>query len=156
MDAFYFYKLALHKAYAEDAVAWENEERIKELETQVDTLTTENTDLKNQISEAEKERAKAKAQAVVKEAIEKAEQLPEAAKSRLLERFKDSETADGIEEAIQAELDYIAKLSEAGVVKNLGNTGPGDREKEEQALRESLKKAHPDWSDSAIEIAVKG
>ena len=30
MDAFYFYKLALHKAYAEDAVAWENEERIKE------------------------------------------------------------------------------------------------------------------------------
>jgi len=28
-DIFYHYKLALHKAYAEDAVAWENEERIK-------------------------------------------------------------------------------------------------------------------------------
>ena len=28
-DIFYHYKLALHKAYAEDAVAYENEERIK-------------------------------------------------------------------------------------------------------------------------------
>ncbi|MDD5510181.1 MAG: hypothetical protein PHI12_05175 [Dehalococcoidales bacterium] len=27
-DIFYQYKLALHRAYAEDAVAWENEERI--------------------------------------------------------------------------------------------------------------------------------
>jgi len=28
-DIFYHYKLALHRAYAEDAVAWENEERIR-------------------------------------------------------------------------------------------------------------------------------
>jgi len=28
-DIFYHYKLALHRAYAEDAVAWENESRIK-------------------------------------------------------------------------------------------------------------------------------
>ena len=28
-DSFYQYKLALHRAYAEDAVAWENEERIR-------------------------------------------------------------------------------------------------------------------------------
>jgi hypothetical protein len=28
-DIFYHYKLALHRAYAEDAVAWENEARIK-------------------------------------------------------------------------------------------------------------------------------
>ena len=28
-DTFYQYKLALHKAYADDAVAWENEERIR-------------------------------------------------------------------------------------------------------------------------------
>jgi hypothetical protein len=28
-DIFYYYKLAIHKAYAEDAVAWENEARIK-------------------------------------------------------------------------------------------------------------------------------
>ncbi len=28
-DIFYHYKLALHKAYAEDVVAWENDERVK-------------------------------------------------------------------------------------------------------------------------------
>ena len=28
-DIFYHYKLAIHKAYAEDATAWENEERIR-------------------------------------------------------------------------------------------------------------------------------
>lgn len=28
-DIFYHYKLALHRAYAEDAVAWENDERVK-------------------------------------------------------------------------------------------------------------------------------
>jgi hypothetical protein len=28
-DIFYHYKLALHRAYAEDAVAWENEARVK-------------------------------------------------------------------------------------------------------------------------------
>jgi len=28
-DIFYHYKLALHKAYAEDAVAWENDERVR-------------------------------------------------------------------------------------------------------------------------------
>jgi len=28
-DIFYHYKLALHRAYAEDSVAWENEERVR-------------------------------------------------------------------------------------------------------------------------------
>lgn len=28
-EIFYYYKIALHKAYAEDAVAWENDERIR-------------------------------------------------------------------------------------------------------------------------------
>ena len=28
-DIFYHYKLALHRAYAQDAVAWENDERVK-------------------------------------------------------------------------------------------------------------------------------
>jgi hypothetical protein len=28
-EIFYYYKIALHKAYAEDATAWENDERVK-------------------------------------------------------------------------------------------------------------------------------
>ncbi len=134
--------------------AMDNEEKITELEGQNVTLTTENTDLKNTIAEAEKEKAIAEAQATVKEAVDKAE-LPDAAKERLIERFKDTESADGIAEAIQSEVDYIAKLSEAGKVKGLGpsQTNP---EKDREALKESFKKMHPEWSDEQIEIAVTG
>jgi cation transport regulator len=130
------------------------EAKVKELESSVESLTTENTDLKTKISEAEKAQAKANAQATIKEAIEKAE-LPAAAKDMLLKRFETAESADGITEAIKAEADYIAKLSESGKVKDLGGTKP-DPEKDRTSLKESFKRLHPEWSDSQIETAVAG
>ena len=132
----------------------ELEERITELEGQIETLTTERDNLKTQMQEAEKAKAKAEAQAAIKEAVDKAE-LPDAAKERLLERFKDAESADGIEEAITAEVDYIAKLAEAGKVKGLGPSGPASEE-EKKALRESFKKMHPEWTDAQLDTAVEG
>ena len=132
----------------------ELEERITELEGQIGTLTTERDDLKTKMQEAEKAKAKAEAQATIKEAVDKAE-LPDAAKERLIERFKDAESADGIEEAITSEVDYIAKLSEAGKVKGLGPTQK-DTEKDKEALRESLKKSNPEWTDAQLDDAVSG
>ena len=132
----------------------ELETRVTELEGQIETLTTERDDLKNKITEAEKAQAKAEAQAVIKEAVEKAE-LPDAAKERLIERFKDAESADGIEEAVQFEKDYIAKLSEAGKVKGLGATKVSTEE-DKKALKESFKKLNPDWTDEQIETAATG
>jgi len=52
-------------------------------------------------------------------------------------------------------VDYIAKLSEAGKVKNLGSTQV-DTEKGKEALKESFKRMNPDWTDAQIEIAVSG
>ena len=132
----------------------ELEERVQELEGQVETLTTERDELQGKITEAEKAKAKAEAQAAIKEAVDKAE-LPDAARERILERFKDAETADGVEEAIRAEEDYIAKLTEAGKVRNLGATTP-DPEKSKEALRESFKRMHPNWTDAQLDEAVKG
>lgn len=132
----------------------ELEEKVTELEGQVNTLTTERDDLQTKVSEAEKEKAKADAQAVIKEAVDKAE-LPDAAKEMLVARFKDAESAEGIEEAIKTEIDYIAKLSEAGKVKGMGPTKV-DTEKDAKALKESFKRSHPEWSDEQIDIAVKG
>ena len=134
--------------------AMENEDKIKELEGQIETLTTERDGLKEAAEKAEKDKVKAEAQAAIKEAVEKAE-LPDAAKAVLLERFKDSETADGIEEAITSEKDYIAKLAEAGKVKNLGPS-QSDPEKDREALKESVKKAHPEYTDEQIETFVTG
>ena len=139
----------------------ELEDRVKELEGQNATLTTDNTtltteksELQTKIDEADKAKAKAEAQATIKEAVDKAE-LPEAAKKRLTERFESADTADGITEAIQAESDYIKELTEAKVV----NLGPSHEKKEEEvtkALRESFKKLNPDWTDEQLEVAVTG
>jgi len=132
----------------------ENEEKIKELEGQIETLTTERDTLKEAAEKAEKDKAKAEAQATIKEAVDKAE-LPDAAKERLIERFKDVESADGIAEAIQSEVDYIAKLAEAGKVKGMGETKV-DPEKTKEALRESIKKAHPEYTEEQVETFITG
>ncbi|MCK5236315.1 MAG: ChaB family protein [Deltaproteobacteria bacterium] len=132
--------------------AMENEEKITELEGQIETLTTERDGLKEAALEAEKDKAKAEAQATIKEAVDKAE-LPNAAKERLIERFKDAESADGISEAITSEIDYISKLAESGTVKNLGPS-KNETEKDTEALRESVKKANPEWSDEQVEAFV--
>jgi len=117
--------------------AMEAEERIQELEGQVETLTTENTDLKTKNSEAEKAQRIAEAKSIIDEAIGKSE-LPDAAKERLVERFKDAESADGVEDAIKAEKEYLDKLAEGGKVKGLGPTDP-DPQKSKEALKESFK-----------------
>ncbi len=132
----------------------EQEDKIKELETNVETLTKERDGLKTKITEAAKAKAMADAQAVIKEAVGKAE-LPDAAKVRLVERFKEAEKADGISEAIKAEVDYITALKGSGKVKDLGGTKP-DAEKDRKELKESFKRMHPEWTDTQLAEAVHG
>ena len=112
------------------------EKRIEELEGENATLATERDDLKTKVEEADKEKVKAEAQAAIKEAVDKAE-LPQPAKDKLIATHKDDESAEGIAEAIQAEVDYIATLSESGVVRGLGPTSLTP-EKETEALVESF------------------
>lgn len=132
----------------------ELEEQIKEKDTAIEALTKERDELKVKITEADKARAKAEAQAIIKEAIAKAE-LPDAAKKKLTEQFKEAEKADGVTEAIKAEADYIAKLAEAGKVKGMGGSQPNP-EKDKKDLRESFKTMHPEWTDAQLEVAVSG
>ncbi|KKK91195.1 hypothetical protein LCGC14_2715400, partial [marine sediment metagenome] len=121
--------------------AMEDKDKIVELEGQVGTLTTENEDLKATAAKEAEVKAKAEAQATIKEAVDKAE-LPQASKDVLIARFGSAVTADGIEEAIQSEIDYVAKLSEAGKVKGLGPSKLEDEEKAKTALKESFKKSY--------------
>ena len=132
----------------------ESEARITELEGQNATLTTENTELRTAAQEADKAKAIADAQAIIKEAVEKAE-LPPVAKAKLLERYKDSDTSEGITEAIQAEVDYIASITESGKVRGLG---PSQENKVDgaKALKESIQRAHPEYTEAQLEIAVNG
>ena len=134
--------------------AMEATKELEDLTKQVDTLTTENGELKEQIKEAEKEKAKAEAQALIKEAVDKAE-LPDAAKTRLTLMFAEATTDEGVEEAIKAEVDYVKTIKGDGKVKGLGDSKP-EGEAGKKALSESMKKAHPDWTDEQLAIAVKG
>ena len=128
------------------------EEKVTELEKQVVALTEEKTKLETKITEADKAKAKAEAQATIKEAVGKAD-LPDAAKARILGLFQEAEKADGVAEAIKAEGDYIAKLTEAGKVRNLGGSQP-DPKKAHEELVEAFKGMG--MTSEQAEIAAKG
>ena len=126
--------------------------KVKDLEEQVDTLTTENGGLKATIDEAEKAKVKAEAQATIKEAVDKAE-LPDAAKTKLIARFADATSDDGVAEAIREEADYIATLLEKGKVKGLGQSETSD-EAGKKALKESFMRGG--MSEEKADDAVAG
>lgn len=132
----------------------ELEEQVKDLEGQVGTLTTERDEARNKLTEAEKAQRKAEAKSKLDEAIGKSE-LPEAARVRIAEKFKDAESAEGIDEAIKAEMDYITALKEAGKVKGMGGSQLNP-EKDKEALKESFKRMHPEYSDAQLEVAIRG
>lgn len=129
------------------------EQENKELKESVSTLTQERDNLKTEKEAAEKASRIAETKATVEDAIGKAE-LPEPAKARILERFKDAEKAEGLEEAIKAEQDYIAAINESGKVKGLGESHK--EEDGSKALRESFKRANPEWTDIQLDAAVRG
>ncbi|MBT9131138.1 MAG: hypothetical protein DDT41_01440 [candidate division WS2 bacterium] len=130
------------------------EQKVKELETQITGLTAERDSLKTQIVEAEKAKATAETKVSLDEALSKSE-LPEPAKARIMERFKEAQSVDGLEEAIKSEREYIAQLTEAGKVKNMGGSQP-DSKAAKEALKESFKKLHPEWDEKQINTAVEG
>lgn len=132
----------------------ESDEKITELEGQITTLTTERDGLKTKITESEKAQRKAEAKSVIDKAISESE-LPIPSKVRLVERFKDALTSEGVAEAVKSEKDYVGALAEAGKVKGLGKTTV-NTEKDTEALKESFKRMHPEWSDKQLDTAVNG
>jgi cation transport regulator len=130
----------------------EFEQKVEGLTKEVETLTTERDEARTKLSEAEKAQRKAEAKSKIDEAISKAD-LPDAAKARLVEKFKDAESADGITDSIKAEADYVNALKEASKPKNLGETKP-DPDKSRKDLVESFKKLHPEWTEGQVETAV--
>ena len=132
----------------------EIEDRVKELETDLETRTTELQTATEALEAAKVEAAKAEAKSLIDKAIAEAE-LPTAAKTRLTERFANAENAEGIAEAITAEIAYIGELSESGKVKGMGASQP-DAEADKTALRESFKRANPGATDEYLDTLVKG
>lgn len=128
-------------------------EELKQVKEANTVLANENTKLKADAEAA----ATAKTQAEVKAAVESAvaaSTLPDAAKKRILISFASAVKSDGIAEAIKAEGEYIATLTETAKVKNMGNVIETPKGKD--VLRESFKRANPKWTDAQLDIAVNG
>lgn len=114
----------------------ELDDKIKELEGDKVTLTAERDAAVTKLSEAEKAQRKAEAKSKIDEVISKSE-LPEVSKQKLVEKFKDAESADGVEDAIKKESDYVNALKEASKPKNLGESKP-DPTKSKKELKEAF------------------
>ncbi len=131
------------------------EEKVKELEGQVESLTSERDTAVSALEEAKVEQAKAEAKSIIDKAIAESE-LPDISKEKLAERFADAVDAEGIEEAITAEKDYVAKVTESGKVTGLGAKKADDPKDSMEALKESYKRFNPSASDEEIETFVTG
>lgn len=126
------------------------------LQEQLDTVTKERDDLIVKDEERETADKKAVAQATIKETVD-ASDLPDTTKTRLMARYAEATDAEGIEDAIKEEADYIAELNESGKVIGLG--GPAkqtetEAEEGKKALRESTKRMHPEWTDEQVDKYV--
>lgn len=127
------------------------EERITELEGQVTQLTEERDKAQGELEEAKKEKASAEAKAAVEAALAAATDLPEAAKKRLAARF--STSAEGLEDAIKEEREYVLAVRESAKVKNLGPDVPEPKGGTQQQLKEHFKQLG--LSEEQAEIAAK-
>jgi len=130
----------------------ESDEKITELTGQITTLTTERDELKTKITESEKAQRKAEAKSLLNKAISESE-LPVPSKARLIERFKDAETGEGVAEAVKSEKDYVGALAEAGKVKGMGGSVP-DTKADYESLKKSFLAAG--LTEKQAEIASRG
>lgn len=106
------------------------------------------------------------ATAIVTEALGKVENLPELTRTRLTESLsKAPPTKEGkldkdalatvIDEAVKAEVEYLAGLTKSGRITGMGSAGTGT-EGDQKGLEESWRHMHPEWTDDQIKIAVNG
>ncbi len=147
---------ATQQAHQEVKEAMEATKEMEDLRTANADLTTERDGLLSEKAEAVKAQEKADAQVVIKAAVDKAD-LPDATKTRLIARFAEATSADGVAEAITEETDYIAELKDSGAVKNLGASKiPDTDEVGKAAYREALRRQHEDWTDKELDIAIAG
>ena len=130
------------------------EAKAAEQTAAIETLTKERDELKVKIVESEKAQKLAETKAAVETAVSKSELL-EPAKARIIARYVNATTVEGLTEAIKAERDYIAAITEAGKVKGMGGTMP-DSAAENKMLREAAKRLHPEYTEKQLDIFVAG
>lgn len=135
----------------------ELQKKIAEMEVAIATLTQERDELQRKLADTEgavgaltQAQQVSEAQAAIREAVRKAP-LPEIARERLLQRFVEAKSVYGLADAIAAEADYVARLTEAGRPRAMGRSAtPGETD--------ALKRAFlaGGMTEAQAEIAARG
>src|SRR5579862_2384195 len=118
------------------------EQQLQESQTQVTTLTKENTDLKNKFAEAQKAAAKATVAAELTKQLTESK-LPEISQARIRKQFTEADKADGIKEAIAEEVEYLKKVgatTKTPAPKNMGAAANGTQESSADVTEEATQK----------------
>lgn len=161
------------EAAARESVARENgimseeatdlKARLSEAEGREAELQKENETLKESATEAQQASARATAAVKIAEAIASAKDLLEPTRTRLLERFKDAETSEGIAEAIEGEMKYLREVGIPGRVDGMGDTknekvAPVGHEKLVATMTESYRRQgfSEDEAKRRGEVAARG
>lgn len=123
------------------------ETTIAELNEKIVALTTENTQLKESATNANKAAAQVKLTQLCTEAG-----LPEIATKRLQASFKESVNTDGMQEAVNSEKKYIESLTAGKITRNNGAAASEPGQLSEADLQ---KKQDAAWAAMGISEAER-
>ena len=133
--------------------AMDMEKENADLKEKLETVTTELETANGKIKENDEAQVKAEAQTAISKAIGESN-LPDVAKTKLTEQFKEAVTSEGIEEAIKTEAEYIAAFDKKGSVVGLGESVETDQTEEQ--MIETAKTLRPDWTEEQCKTFARG
>jgi hypothetical protein len=135
------------------------ETQLQEANTQLATLTKENTELKTKFEEAQKAGQKATVAAELTKQLTESK-LPAVSQDRIRKQFAEATKTDGIAAAIKEEQDYVKSLGGSAKPgpKNLGAAANGTNQEsnagQEANLEEAFKLLNPNMTDAEAKLAA--
>jgi hypothetical protein len=128
-------------------------EEIEKVKTELKGVQDNLKKAEEKVAESEKATKIAKAKEHL-DGLLKESKLPDVAKDKLRKQFKDSEGTDGMKEAIEDEVKYLAKVA-PGKVRDLGESkGSGDYEPDMKKRTERFQKMG--LSETEAKVAAEG
>lgn len=135
--------IRLVEKHAQETTMKSVEQQLQESQTQLATLTKENTELKTKFAEAQKATAKATVAAELTKQLTESK-LPQISQDRIRKQFAEADKVDGIKEAIAEEVEYLKKVgatNRAPAPKNMGAAANGTAQESEDKKKPNLEEA---------------
>jgi hypothetical protein len=152
--------ITLIETHAQETTMKSVETQLQEAQTQIGTLTKENTELKTKFEEAQKATQKATVAAELAKLLTESK-LPAVSQERIRKQFAEAVKTDGIAQAIKEEQDYLKQVGAgakaAPTPKNLGAADNGTTREADAGQKPNLEEAFklmPGMSEKEAKLAA--